>query len=52
MELLQGGYYWDDINYVGLIFEEESDGYYWFYCTDENRHVAYYEEELENLRRY
>ncbi len=52
MELQHGAYYWDKINHVGLIFEDESDGYYWFYCTDENRHVAYYEYELENLRRY
>ena len=52
MELIHGGYYWDTINHVGLIFDEKNDEYYWFYCTDENRHVAYYEEELENLRRY
>lgn len=52
MELQHGAYYWDEINHVGLIFEEEKDDYYWFYCTDENRYVAYYEYELENLRRY
>lgn len=52
MELIQGQYYWDEVNHVGLIFEDESDGYYWFYCTDDNQHVAYYPFELENLRRY
>ena len=52
MELERGGYYWDEVNHVAVIFEEETDGYYWFYCTDEHRHVAYYEYELENLRRY
>lgn len=52
MKLEHGGYYWDKINHVALIFEDHYDGYYWFYCTDENRYVAYYEEELKNLRRY
>jgi hypothetical protein len=52
MELIQGHYYWDEVNGGGLIFEEEIDGYYWFYFIEEDRHVAYYEYELENLRRY
>ena len=52
MELIKGQYYFDYVNHVILIFEGESDGYYWFYCTDEGRHVAYYDFELENLRRY
>lgn len=52
MELIEGQYYWDEVYHVGLIFEEKTNDYYWFYCTDENRHVAYYEFELENLRRY
>ena len=52
MELQPGAYYWDEINRVTLIFEEESDGHYWFYCTDEDCHVTYYEYELKNLRRY
>ena len=52
MELIKGQYYWDHINHVGLIFEDKTNGYYWFYCTDEDRYVAYYDFELENLRRY
>lgn len=52
MELQHGAYYWDKISHVDLIFEDESDGYYWFYCTDEYRHIAYYEFELENVWRY
>ena len=52
MELQHGACYWDEINHVSLIFEDESDGHYWFYCTDQNRHVFYYEFELKNLRRY
>lgn len=52
MTLEHGQYYWDQVNHIGLIFEDQYDGYYWFYCTDEDRHVAYYEWELKNLRRY
>ena len=52
MELTQGQYYWDEVNHVGLIFEDISDGYYWFYCLDENCSVIYYDFELKNLRRY
>ena len=52
MEFIQGQYYWDQVYHVGLIFEEEQAGYYWFYCIDEGYHVAYYDFELENLRRY
>ena len=52
LNLVHNEYYWDNVYNCGLIFEEEENGYYWFYCTDENRHVAYYEEELDNLRRY
>ena len=52
MELQHGAYYLDEINHVVLIFEDESDGYYWFYCIDENHYVDYCEYELKNLRRY
>ena len=47
-----GQYYWDPINHVTLIFEEEFNGIYWFYCPDNSHILAYYEFELKNLRRY
>lgn len=52
MKLEHGEYYWDEVNHVSLIFDNKSDDYYWFYCIEKNRHIAYYEYELENLRRY
>lgn len=51
-ELEIGQYYYDYIYNTYLIYDGETDGYYWFIMVDENRHVAYYDFELENLRRY
>lgn len=52
-ELEIGAYYFDvTLRGSFLIYDGEDNGYYWFYLTDENRHVAYYDFELENLRRY
>lgn len=47
-----GQYYIDSIFHVVIVFEQELEGYYWFYYSEEDRHIAYYEYELENLRRY
>ena len=48
-----GQYYRDFVNKLFLIYEGEESGYYWFRLVDiDNRCVAYYEEELKNLRRY
>lgn len=52
IELVRGQYYIDNIFHVIIIFEEKNDGYYWFYYPEEDRHVAYYEYELDNLGRY
>lgn len=51
-ELEIGQYYFDAVNHGFLIYDGEENGFYWFYLTDENRHVAYYGFEIENLRRY
>lgn len=48
----RGHYYYDIVNHALLIFQEESDGYFWFYFPDEDRHVAYYDFEIEQLREY
>ena len=52
MELIQGQYYWDEVNHVSLIFENKIYEFYWFYCINENRDILYYPFELKNLRRY
>ena len=52
MNLEHGQYYYDAINKAWLQFIEEKNGYYWFYLLDEDRHVCYYDFELENLREY
>lgn len=57
MKLENGQYYYDFVNHAWLQFCEEKDGYYWFYMLEEDgykteRHVAYYEEELANIREY
>lgn len=51
-ELEVGQYYWDFKYHLSLIFRGQEGDYCWFYCQEESRHVAYYEWELENLRRY
>ena len=51
-ELEFGQYYYDSVSHDFLIYDGEENGYYWFILIDENRHVAYYDFELENLRRY
>ena len=51
-ELEVGQYYWDFKYHLSLIFREQEGDYCWFYCQEESRPVAYYEWELENLRRY
>lgn len=48
----RGQYYLDTVYHVILIFEEEKNGLSWFYFPEEDRHIAYYDFELENLRRY
>lgn len=51
-ELQIGHYYFDCIYNSFLIYDGEENGYYWFILSDESRHVAYYEWELDNLREY
>ncbi len=51
-ELEIGQYYHDHISNDFLLYVEKDENYYWFILIDENRYVAYTEEELENLWRY
>lgn len=48
----RGQYYLDSNACIIIIFEEEQDNIFWFYCPEEDRHVAYYDFEIKNLRRY
>jgi len=52
VELRHNDYYYDSL-YNNLVqYVEYKNGYYWFYCPEDNRHFAYYEYELDNLREY
>ena len=52
VQLERGQYYFDSVNKAWLQFIEMENDYYWFFYMDEDRHVAYYDFELENLREY
>jgi len=52
MELKHNQYYIDNIFHIVIIFEEEKDDMFWFYCPEDNCQVAYHAYELINIAEY
>ena len=52
MKLKHGHFYIDNIFHIIIVFEEEKDNMFWFYCPEEDSMIGYYESELKVIERY
>lgn len=52
MNFKPGHYYVENFTHMIMIFEEERDGLFWFYCPEENRSVFYYDYQLYIIGEY